>query len=132
MSWEYCCPQCKAMLNPERSIMLSMQRENLRFLVGLHPQPGKYEVHLPPDIEVKSGTKWDFSCPVCHAELTNEIDPDLCELELRMDDGPLKILFSRVAGEHATFVLNDSSLNEKHGKDTARYDLPWGQAKYLV
>jgi hypothetical protein len=132
MSWEYSCPQCKVMLNPDRSIILAMHRKDVHILVGFHPQPGKYEVHLPPDVEVKAGSRWDFSCPVCQEELTNKVDPDLCELELRMDDGPLRILFSRVAGEHATFVLNEAALSEKHGKDSARFDLPWGQGKYLV
>ncbi len=132
MSWEYSCPECKAMLNPERTIILAMQRDDVRLLIGLHPQPGKYEIHLPPEIAVDDGTKWNFSCPVCQAQLANKNDPDLCELELRMDDGSVKILFSRIAGEHATFVLNESSLKEKHGKNSDRYDLTFGQSKYLV
>ena len=132
MSWEYSCPQCKAMLNPERSIMLAMQKDDVRLLVGLHPQPGKYEIHLPPEMAVQDGTRWDFFCPVCHAELANKNDPDLCELELRMEAGAVRILFSRIAGEHATFVLNEAKLHEKHGKDSGRYDMRWGQTKYLV
>jgi len=132
MSWEYSCPQCKVMLNPEHSVILAMQRDNVRMLVGLDPQLGKYEVKLPPDVVVEEGSRWDFSCPVCQAMLDSNDNPDLCELELSMDDGPLRILFSRIAGEHATFVLNETTLNEKHGKDSGRYDLLWGQKKYLV
>lgn len=132
MSWEYSCPHCKVMLNPDRSVILAMQRGSVRVLVGLHPRPGKYEVHLPPEVEVQPGSRWDFFCPACHAELVNTIDPNLCEMELRMDDGPLRILFSRVAGQHATFIMNDTVLNEKHGGDAHTFDLLWGQGKYLV
>ena len=96
MSWEYSCPHCKVMLNPERSIILAMQWNDLRVLVGMHPQPGKYEIHLPPKVVVEDGSKWDFFCPACHTDLANKTDADLCELELRMDDEPLRILFSRM------------------------------------
>lgn len=132
MSWEYCCPQCKAMLNPDRSIILTIQRGDVRALVGLHPQPGKYEVHVPPGISIVDGTKWDFSCPVCQASLAHLEDPNLSELELQVEGEPLRIVFSQVAGELATFVIGGGTLKEKHGKDAGRYDLHWGQTKYLV
>ena len=45
---------------------------------------------------------------------------------------PLRILFSRTAGQHATFVLNEKTVSEKYGKDSDRFDLLWGQAKYLL
>jgi hypothetical protein len=131
MSWEYSCPKCKCMLNPDRSIILTVQYQNVRALVGFHPKPGQYEVQLPPGMAAENGTKWDFICPVCQVNLKTSEDPNLCELALRMDDQQLRILFSRIAGEHATFILNEGTLKEKHGKDLNRYNLRWGQTKYL-
>ena len=121
MSWDYCCPKCKTMLNPDRSVILSMARDDTQVLVGLHPQPGKYEVYLPPNVFTEDGTRWDFSCPMCKVALVTEEDENLCELELWVDAQPLKILFSCIAGEHATFILHETTVREKYGKDVARY-----------
>lgn len=121
MSWEYSCPKCKAMLNPDRAVILAMSRGDLDCLVGLHPQPGKYEVYLPPNVYTEDGTRWDFSCPMCKRPLATEEDPSLCELELTVDGDPLRILFSSVAGEHATFIVHDDTHHEKFGEDADRY-----------
>ena len=131
MSWEYCCPSCKAMLNPDRVIMLTAACKDTRILIGLHPTPGKYEVYLPPEVTAEAGTKWDFSCPVCQGNLRTEEDKNLCELQLSVDEGPVRILFSRVAGEHATFVLYADQPRERFGKDAVRYASRWAQMKYL-
>ena len=132
MSWEYHCPKCQAMLNPEHSVILVVEHGDVRAIVGLHPQPGKFEVYLPPGMTAPPGTKWDFSCPACSALLANGTNPNLCELDLRVGEEMLRILFSSVAGELATFLVGDGQLKEKHGKDTDLYDLHWGQIKYLV
>lgn len=121
MSWEYSCPKCKAMLNPDRSVILAMSRDDVDCLVGLHPQPGKYEVYLPPRVATEDGTSWVFSCPMCKRPLTTEEDPSLCELELTVDGDPLRIFFSCIAGEHATFVMHDEKVRERYGEDVGRY-----------
>ena len=72
MSWEYSCPKCDSMLNPDRSVILAMSRDDVDCLVGLHPQPGKYEVYLPPRVTAEDGTQWNFSCPVCRKPLATE------------------------------------------------------------
>jgi len=132
MSWEYHCPKCKAMLNPECSVILTAKHEGVRAIVGLHPQPGRYEVHLPPGMTAPVGTKWDFACPACNVSLVDEADSHLCGLDLHVGDEILHVLFSQVAGELATFIVGNGKLKESHGKDSHRYDLHWGQTKYLV
>ncbi|MCP4571732.1 MAG: hypothetical protein GY838_05215 [bacterium] len=122
MSWEYSCPQCHAMLNPDRSVILAMSHGDVDCLVGLNPQPGKYEVHLPPQVTTADGTRWNFSCPMCKRPLATEEDPSLCELALTVDGDPLRIFFSSVAGEHATFVMHETTVREKFGEDAARYN----------
>ena len=121
MSWEYSCPKCKAMLNPDRSIILEMVRGDVDCLIGLHPQPGKYEVYLPPKVYTEDGTRWEFSCPMCKKSLTTVEDPNLCELELATGGESLHILFSCIAGEHATFVVHQDTLEDRYGQDAGRY-----------
>ena len=129
MSWEYTCPKCKVMLNPDRSVILEMARDDVNCMIGLHPQPGKYEVFLPPHVYTEDGTRWEFSCPMCKESLTTEEDLNLCELELKVEGSLLQILFSCVAGEHATFIVHDDTLKERYGKDANRYRPETGNAK---
>lgn len=121
MSWEYSCPRCQTMLNPGRSIVLEMTRGDVDCLIGLHPKPGKYQVYLPPNVFTEDGTRWDFACPLCKESLATAGDPNLCELDLSVDGSQVKILFSCIAGEHATFILYQDRLKEKYGKDAPRY-----------
>jgi hypothetical protein len=109
------------MLNPDRAVILAMSRGDMECLVGLHPQPGKYEVYLPPRVYTEDGTRWNFSCPMCKRPLATAEDPNLCELELKVDGAPVRILFSSVAGEHATFVMHDDTRQDAYGEDSARY-----------
>ena len=122
MSWEYRCPKCKTMLNPGTSIVLGAEHGGTRMLIGMNPQPGKYEVYLPPKVSCEDGCKWDFFCPLCQEDLKNQEDPNLCELELVLGGENLRILFSRVAGEHATFILHQDTLKERHGENSDRYN----------
>jgi len=121
MSWEYACPKCKTMLNPGDTIALAMGTGEERFLVGLHPQPGKYEVFLPPNVRTENGSRWEFSCPLCSAALVTEDDENLCGLDLMVDGSRLRVLFSCIAGEHATFIMHEDLVRERHGQDAARY-----------
>ena len=110
------------MLNPGSAIILKESCKGTSVLIGMHPQPGKYEIFLPPNVSCEDGTKWDFFCPLCQEALMTKKDDNLCELGLMVDGEPLRILFSRVAGEHATFILHEDTVKEKHGEDTDRYD----------
>jgi hypothetical protein len=131
MSWEYSCPNCHAMLNPGPMVILIASREETRALVGFHPKVGKYDVFLPPEVTTEEGTKWDFSCPMCHHQLASGEDPDLCELELKLGNEQLRILFSRIAGEHATFIMHEGEVKEKHGEDVSRFTPFIEQMKYM-
>ena len=122
MSWEYSCPKCQAMLNPGCAIILTASHEKTRVLIGMHPQPGKYEIFLPPNVSCEDGSKWDFSCPLCQEDLKTKDDGNLCELGLLVEGESMRIIFSRIAGEHATFILHEDSVQEKHGEDADRYD----------
>ena len=53
------------MLNPDETIILLGEFEGRRMLVGFHPQPGNYQVYLPPGCDMVAGSRWQLSCPVC-------------------------------------------------------------------
>lgn len=121
MRWTYRCPHCAAMLNPDETVVLVAEREGVRLLVGLHPQPGNYQVHLPPGVEVPRGSRWQFSCPVCHGDLAAEAADGLCGLDVEDETGDRRLYFSPVAGEQATFVVSAEGLAERHGMDLDKY-----------
>jgi hypothetical protein len=121
MHWTYCCPHCREILNPDQTVILVAELEDRRFLAGLHPEPGNYHMHLPPDVEMPAGTRWDFSCPVCRESLTTDLSEDLCALDMRTGGQPHRVYFSRVAGEQATFVVTAEGLLADHGIHTDRY-----------
>ncbi len=121
MSWTYSCPYCDAMLNPDSTIVLVAEHGERKHLIGFHPEPGNYEIYLPPDVQLEEGVHWDFYCPVCHADLVNGELGDLAELRVRAGDREQRVFFSRIAGEHATLVLSERQVAEQHGPDAAKY-----------
>jgi len=121
MHWTYSCPHCDAVLNPDETIMLRADCEDRRFLIGLHPQPGNYEVDLPDGETMTPGSRWSFSCPVCEHSLVSELSEDLCALDMRSPDEAHRIYFSRVTGEQATFVISAEGMLTDHGIHTDQY-----------
>jgi hypothetical protein len=109
------------MLNPEDAIMLVAERAGTRVLAGFHPAPGNYEVHFPPEVDLVDGQKWKFECPVCHFDLVSADNENLCALELREGDKRRRVLFSRVCGEKATYVVDGDAISERHGEDAKTY-----------
>ena len=116
MRWTYRCPRCSAMLNPGETVILVAERESAKLLVAFDPQPGNYEVHLPPGVEL-----WRFRCPVCHADLGEDAAQGLCGLDVEEEGRVRRLYFSPRAGEHATFVVSAEGLEERHGIDFAKY-----------
>jgi hypothetical protein len=131
MRWKYSCPHCQALLNPDQSIMLLAEFEGRRFLAGLHPQPGNYQVHLPPDVEFVAGERWSLFCPVCREPLTTQLSEDLCALDMHTDGDQHRVYFSRVVGEQATFVVTAEGMLSDYGIHTDRYLESLVHLKYM-
>ncbi len=121
MRWTYSCPHCQAMLNPNETVILLAKMQDRDVLVGLHPQPGNYQVYLPPEVEMAAGTQWSFSCPVCRRELTTELSENLCALDMRTGRHAHRMYFSRVAGERATFMVTAEGLLKDFGVHADQY-----------
>jgi len=106
MRWTYSCPQCEAMLNPDETIVLVATHGNTRILMGFHPEPGNYRAYAPPGESVEPGEAWEFSCPLCHASLISYVDRKLCAIDMHTVGAKHRVYFSRIAGQHATFVMS--------------------------
>ncbi|MBN2497576.1 MAG: hypothetical protein JXR96_23485 [Deltaproteobacteria bacterium] len=109
MSWTYACPECEAMLNPSDTIVLVAQpagaEEGRRVLIGFHPEPGNYQISIPPGVVLKRGSRWKFFCPVCHASLVLKENENLAALKMISGSEASQVVFSCIAGEQATYVL---------------------------
>ena len=121
MNWTYACPKCDVVLNPGDGIMVRAECGGMRILMGLHPDPGNYDLFLPPGVEIRPGERWSFFCPVCGDSLDVEGDDKLCSLTQRTGETSRTVLFSRIAGDHATFVVSSSGVEEQHGPDADLY-----------
>ena len=121
MSWSYRCPKCKAMLNPDETIILIGEHPRGRTLIGLHPEPGNYQIYLPPGTPLNQGDTWSFFCPVCQKSIVTEENDNLCGIELVEGNQTRTVLFSRIAGEKATFVVAGERLENSHGEHVERY-----------
>ncbi len=124
MKWKYNCPHCKTVLNPNVKIVVAVRRGKLRGLMLLSPRPGNYQFICDDDFgaQVKDGTLLDFFCPACGVDLTSAASPKLAEIDLHQPNQPVKkIQFSKVHGEHATFILDGETV-VPFGDDAFLYD----------
>ncbi|MEJ2188181.1 MAG: hypothetical protein P8Y93_01980 [Acidobacteriota bacterium] len=131
MNWTYSCPHCKALLNPDDTIVLRAECGDRKLLVGFHPQPGNYEVELPPGEEMAAGTRWDFVCPGCDRSLVSELSDALCALDVHTGEDTHRVYFSRIAGEQATFLVSAEGILRDYGAHTDRYLERLIHAKYM-
>jgi len=109
------------MLNPDETIILLAEVEDRSLLVGFHPQPGNYQVYLPPGCHMVAGSRWQLSCPVCRQSLVTELSDDLCALDVHIGSDTHRVYFSRIAGEQATFMVTAEGLLKDYGIHTDRY-----------
>ena len=122
MHWTYSCPQCRAVLNRDETIMLHGSCGEEEIIIGFHPAPGNYRISVPPGYQIEPGSRWDFSCPSCRESLVSELSPDLCCIEMVTMNIRHKVFFSRVSGEHATFVISAEGV-EEHGEHASKHSL---------
>ncbi|MCP4677312.1 MAG: hypothetical protein GY854_17720 [Deltaproteobacteria bacterium] len=122
MAWTYSCPICESVVNPDETVTLLGSRQDVTILLGFHPQPGNYTIYLPPGCDMRRGDDWEFYCPVCRQNLRANEHQNLCALKVWQGSARRKILFSRVVGERATYLVRDKSLEESYGKHKGNYE----------
>jgi hypothetical protein len=122
MSWTYSCPHCAGVVNPDETVILLAALEDRQILLGFHPNPGNYTLYLPPGVEMGEGERWDFYCPICRQNLASDEHENLCALIIVHGGKRRRVLFSRVAGERATYVIEDRTVEEMHGEHASSYE----------
>ena len=123
MARSFYCPHCNKLLNPHRKVIFLVEDGNDLELVLLSAKLGDYSVVDSRSIEFVEGAAYTFRCPLCRADLTSAINNRLVDLLTRAksDDQTLRVSFSRVHGEEATFLLAEDGV-DRFGADASRYD----------
>jgi hypothetical protein len=123
VGWTYRCTWCGSALTLGKDLVVLLAVcEGASMILGFNTQPGNYEIYLPPGETIEPGTVWDFHCPVCRASLKHAQHENLAELALDEEGQRKRLLFSRVAGEHATYVITESEQAESLGEHSETYD----------
>jgi hypothetical protein len=121
MKRTYSCPECSAVLNPNVKVILRASKGKRQALLLLSPRPGNYQVLGAEALGIARGDRVSFSCPVCHADLASAANRNLVELRFADEGGATgRVDFSRVFGEHATYVVTREQVRS-YGEDAAAY-----------
>lgn len=121
MSRVYICPKCRGLLNPNLTLILLGENRGRRMLVGFHPEPGNYEIYFPPQAVLEEGDAWEFFCPICQASLVTPENENLCAVTMLEGNISRRVMFSRIYGEQATYVMYDRQLEHRHGTHAEAY-----------
>jgi len=116
----YMCPECKGAVSARGGVVVVGELAGSKVLFFFDPRPGCYGYEVAEGIEVPAGEMWEFSCPLCRANLTTKFNKKLARLDLVDGDEVRRVVFSKVADEQATFVLGGDDL-EAHGRDSISY-----------
>lgn len=122
LRWKYECPSCHALINPAGPVTMLARVRDVSFLMAFHPEPGNYDIYLPPEADYTPGLLWDFFCPVCREPFHSPQHETLCEVIQIIAGARFKLLFSRIAGEKATYVISEKAETVSLGDDAERYD----------
>jgi hypothetical protein len=122
MGRSYYCPHCRKLLNPGTKVIFLVENGPELELVLLSAKLGDYSVVASRSVTLLDGAIYTFRCPLCRVDLTSNIDDKLVELLSRSDDddSPVRVSFSRIHGEHATFLMADDGV-DRFGEHADRY-----------
>lgn len=136
MPKNYLCPICKGHLRVKNSILLSAKsKKNEKGLIFLNSEIGNYTITTHRDFKIHKGEEYTFYCPICHATLNREKNPNLVKIILVEEEGgESEIYFSSLAGEKCTYIIKDKEIEEL-GPDAEKhkkyFHVPEEYKKYL-
>lgn len=125
----YLCPHCKGQLRANNKIILSAKLENGDVgLLLLDPELGNYKIIKHSSFKVNEGEKIDLYCTICHENLEAKgYDGHLARvIMIDTNNKEFDILFSNVAGEECTYLLDDG-IFEAYGVDSGQYTNFFGE-----
>lgn len=125
MKVDYLCPHCKSHLVCCDHLILTLESEEAhkRGLLLMNISLGDYSYVNHPSFRFVDGEIVDFYCPVCRANLkVPDINDNLISLIMIGEDGKKHdVYFSRIAGEHSTFKIDQDDVIEQFGEDASSY-----------
>jgi hypothetical protein len=136
MENDFICPICRGYLRVGNDLIFSLKKsDNKKGLILLSPELGNYTFRKHPAFELVKGEELVFYCPICHANLTSDVDKNLVKVIMIDEKGEkYEILFSDVVGEKSTYKVKGKEVI-RLGEDAERYrrywDLPDEYKKYL-
>ncbi|MBN1251109.1 MAG: hypothetical protein JXR51_16565 [Bacteroidales bacterium] len=123
MEINYLCPKCKSFLNIGNKIVLSVKVKNeQKGLMLFEKELGNYQIKKHDLVEYKKGELLGFYCPICHENLAlDDVNSNLAKI-IMLDENNKEydVIFSKVAGEHATFKISNNEI-EAYGEDSHKY-----------
>ena len=121
----YLCPSCRSYLRVWNNIIFVVKSNtrNLKSILLLNPELGNYDLIHHSSVEFKEGEMLDFICPVCHTDLTAvEINTNLARIIMTDENNKeFDVFFSKICGEHSTFLIHEDDIVEKYGPDSSVY-----------
>ncbi len=121
MKRTYYCLHCASVLNPNVKVILAVAQGQQQGLALFSPQPGNYQTILASDLRLVTGVPVDFSCPVCHTDLTSKASSMLARIGFRRSDGLEGwVDFARPFGDQATYFVTQEQVRT-YGEDAERY-----------
>jgi len=120
----YACPHCEAVLNPSVKILLKVGYKGKQGMILLSPQPGNFKFICDRTVAdaLQDGKAATFACPVCGQDLQSPQNKEFVRLHLVGPDRKIrKVEFSRVFGQHATFVVDEDEITS-YGEDVSGSD----------
>jgi hypothetical protein len=122
MGRSYFCPHCRRMLNPGTKVIFLVENGNDREMVLLSAKLGEYSVVHSRSMTFEEGKIYTFRCPICRSDLTSNLDENLVDILTQTDDDILvRVSFSRVFGEQATFLRSPDGV-DRYGEHAERYE----------
>ena len=122
MGRSYFCPHCRRMLNPGTKVIFLVENGDDRELMLLSAKLGEYSAVYSRSMKFEDGKVYTFRCPMCRSDLTSSLDENLVDILTESnDDIMVRVSFSRVFGEQATFLRAPDGV-DRYGEHAARYE----------
>ena len=122
MGRSYYCPHCRRMLNPGTKVIFLVENGKNCELMLLSAKLGEYSVVHSRSMKFEDGQIYTFRCPMCRSDLTSSLDEKLVDILTESDDDAMvRVSFSRVFGEQATFLRAPDGV-DRYGEHAGRYE----------
>ena len=107
MVQNFICPKCKGSICVGGHVIFSTKTKTGKTgLLLLSPTLGDYQIVHHETFKYEEGDILEFFCPICHEELTSEVENVLVEILLLYNDNQEhRILFSKSLGQRFTYEI---------------------------